>query len=192
LNFSRGYHFEVGARFSSPGMGVAGRVDGFGKDAKDEIRSSYGTSIGLSLRGEMLVSDDCYCEIDEGTVDQWGIPVLKFHWKWSEQEINQVAHGLEWGKKIIEAMGGIVNNPDRTAEEAIEAGGQIIHEVGTTRMGDDPATSVCNQWGQTWDVENLYVMDGGVFASNPHKNCTITILTLAMRNASRLAEQLTA
>jgi choline dehydrogenase-like flavoprotein len=192
LNFSRGYHFEVGARFSSPGMGVAGRVDGFGKQAKDEIRSSYGTSIGLSLRGEMLVSDDCYCEIDEETVDQWGIPVLKFHWKWSEQEINQVAHGLEWGKKIIEAMGGIVNNPDRTAEEAIEAGGQIIHEVGTTRMGDDPANSVCNKWGQTWDVENLYVMDGGVFVSNPHKNCTITILTLAMRNASRLAEQLTA
>ena len=29
-------------------------------------------------------------------------------------------------------------------------------------MGDDPSTSVCNQWGQTWDVDNLYVMDGGV------------------------------
>ena len=192
LNFSRGYHFEVGARFGSPGMGIAGSADGYGKDTKDEIRSNYGTNIGLSLRGEMLVSDDCYCEIDEDTTDQWGIPVLKFHWKWSDQEINQVAHGLEWGRKIIEAMGGIVNNPDRTAEEAIEEGGQIIHEVGTTRMGDDPATSVCNQWGQTWDVDNLYVMDGGVFTTNPHKNCTLTILTLAMRNASRLAKQLSA
>jgi choline dehydrogenase-like flavoprotein len=57
-------------------------------------------------------------------------------------------------------------------------------------MGDDPGTSVTNKWGQTWDVENLYVMDGGVFASNPHKNCTITILTLAMKNSTKLAEKM--
>jgi|TARA_B110000285_G_scaffold127375_1_gene143506 choline dehydrogenase-like flavoprotein len=192
LNFTRGYHFEVGGGFSSPGMGVASRVDGYGKRAKDEVRDLYGTGIGLSLRGEMVQSDNCYCEIDEEVKDKWGIPVLKFHWKWSEQELNQVAHGLEWGKKIIEAMGGIVNNPDATPQQAIKAGGQIIHEVGTTRMGDNPATSVVNQWGQCWDVDNLYVMDGGVFTSNPHKNCTLTILTLAMRNATHLAEQMTA
>jgi choline dehydrogenase-like flavoprotein len=192
LDFTRGYHFEVGGGFGSPGMGVASRVDGYGKQAKDEVRDLFGTSIGLSLRGEMVQSEDCYCEIDEEVKDKWGIPVLKFHWKWSEQELNQVAHGLEWGKKIIEAMGGIVNNPDATPEQAIKAGGQIIHEVGTTRMGDNPATSVVNQWGQCWDVDNLYVMDGGVFTSNPHKNCTLTILTLAMRNATHLAEQMTA
>ena len=192
LDFTRGYHFEVGGGFNSPGMGVASRVDGYGKRAKDEVRDLYGTGINLALRGEMVQSDNCYCEIDEDVKDKWGIPVLKFHWQWSEQELNQVAHGLEWGKKIIEAMGGIVNNPDATPEQAIKAGGQIIHEVGTTRMGDNPATSVVNQWGQCWDVDNLYVMDGGVFTSNPHKNCTLTILTLAMRNATHLAEQMTA
>ena len=192
LNFTRGYHFEIGGGFGSPGMGVASRVDGYGKRAKDEVRDLYGTGIGLSLRGEMVQSDNCYCEIDEEVKDKWGIPVLKFHWQWSEQELNQVAHGLEWGKKIIEAMGGIVNNPDVTPQQAIKAGGQIIHEVGTTRMGDNPATSVVNQWGQCWDVDNLYIMDGGVFTSNPHKNCTLTILTLAMRNATHLAEQMTA
>jgi choline dehydrogenase-like flavoprotein len=192
LDFTRGYHFEVGGGFGSPGMGIASRVDGYGKRAKDEVRDLYGTSIGLSLRGEMVQSDNCYCEIDEEVKDKWGIPVLKFHWEWSEQELNQVAHGLKWGKKIIEAMGGIVNDPDATPEQAIKAGGQIIHEVGTTRMGDNPATSVVNQWGQCWDVDNLYVMDGGVFTSNPHKNCTLTILTLAMRNATHLAEQMTA
>ena len=192
LDFTRGYHFEVGGGFGSPGMGVASRVDGYGKQAKDEVRDLFGTGIGLSLRGEMVQSENCYCEIDEEVKDKWGIPVLKFHWKWSEQELNQVAHGLEWGKKIIEAMGGIVNNPGATPEQAIKAGGQIIHEVGTTRMGDNPATSVVNQWGQCWDVDNLYVMDGGVFTSNPHKNCTLTILTLAMRNATHLAEEMTA
>jgi len=192
LNFTRGYHFEVGGGFSAPGMGVGNRIDGFGAAAKDEVRSNFGSRINLALRGEMLPSDDCYCEIDPEVNDKWGIPVLKFHWKWSEQELNQVAHGLEWGGKLIKAMGGQLTNPDQTAEQAIKAGGQIIHEVGTARMGDEAATSVVNEWGQSWDVNNLFLMDGSVFASNPHKNCTITILTLAMRNAARLAQQINA
>src|SRR5690606_41425678 len=77
-------------------------------------------------------------------------------------------------------------------EEAIARGGEIIHEVGTTRMGESPRDSVTNQWGQTWDCPNLFGMDGGVFASNPHKNCTLTIMTLAMRNSAWLAGQLKA
>ena len=190
VKFKRGYHLEIGGGFGEPGMGVGGDVDGYGKTAKQAVRDNYGSNIGFALRGEMVVSDNCYCEIDPDVKDKWGIPVLKFHWKWSEEELNQTAHGLEWGEKLSKAMGGVVTSPKRTPEEAILAGGQIIHEVGTTRMGDDPATSVTNKWGQTWDVENLYVMDGGVFASNPHKNCTITILTLAMKNSTRLAEKM--
>ncbi|MEM7001528.1 MAG: GMC family oxidoreductase, partial [Pseudomonadota bacterium] len=85
---------------------------------------------------------------------------------------------------------GSIVGPAQTPQELIKAGGQIIHEVGTTRMGSNARTSVTNQWGQTWDVPNLYVMDGGVFTSNPHKNCTLTIMTLAMRNADHLAQQL--
>lgn len=190
VNFKRGYHLEIGGGFGEPGMSIASGVDGYGKAAKDEVRGNYGSNISFALRGEMVRSDDCYCEIDPDVKDKWGIPVLKFHWKWSIEELNQIAHGLEWGEKIIKAMGGVVTSEKRTPEEAILEGGQIIHEVGTTRMGDDPATSVTNKWGQTWDVDNLYIMDGGIFASNPHKNCTITILTLAMKNATKLAEKI--
>ena len=190
VNFKRGYHFEVGGGFKAPGMGVGSNVNGYGRTAKQAVRDNYGSNIGFALRGEMVISDDCYCEIDRQVKDKWGIPVLKFHWKWSDEEIKQAEHGLEWAAKIIEAMGGVVTSPKRTGEEAILAGGQIIHEVGTTRMGDDPQTSVTNKWGQTWDVDNLYIMDGGVFASNPHKNCTITILTLAMKNATKLVEEI--
>ena len=190
VKFKRGYHLEIDGGFGEPNMGIGGSIDGYGTAAKQAARDNYGSNINLSLRGEMVVNDDCFCEIDTDVKDKWGIPVLKFHWKWSEEELNQVAHGQEWGAKIIEAMGGYVMSPKRTPEEAILAGGQIIHEVGTTRMGDDPKTSVTNKWGQTWDVDNLYIMDGGVFASNPHKNCTITILTLAMKNSTKLAEEL--
>ena len=92
-------------------------------------------------------------------------------------------------KDILGVMGASVDKlPD--PEDAIKEGGEIIHEVGTTRMGASPEDSVTNHYGQTWDCDNLFVMDGGVFASNPHKNCTLTIMTLAMRNASWLAGQL--
>ncbi len=190
VKFKRGYHFEIGGGFGAPSMSLASNVDGYGKSAKEAVRHDYGSNISFALRGEMVASPDCYCEIDPDVKDKWGIPVLKFYWKWSEQELNQIAHGLEWGEKIIKAMGGVVTSAKRSAEQAILEGGEIIHEVGTTRMGDDAKTSVTNKWGQTWDVDNLYIMDGGIFASNPHKNCTITILTLAMKNATRLAEKI--
>jgi choline dehydrogenase-like flavoprotein len=62
--------------------------------------------------------------------------------------------------------------------------------VGTARMGDDPTLSVTNQYGQCWDADNLFLMDGSVFASEAHKNPTLTILMLAMRNSEYLAQQL--
>ena len=137
----------------------------------------------------MLPNEHCYMEIDDEVKDKWGIPVAKFHWKWSEQELNQVAHGLQTAKAILTTIGASISSLP-SPEKAIKKGGEIIHEVGTTRMGASPSDSVTNQYGQTWDCENLFVMDGGVFASNPHKNCTLTIMTLAMRNATWLAGQI--
>ncbi|NCP65155.1 MAG: GMC family oxidoreductase [Paraglaciecola sp.] len=189
LDFPRGYHFEIGGGFNQPGAWVGGYFQGYGQDLMEEAKSHYGAYVGLSLRGEMLPNDDCYMEIDEHVKDKWGIPVAKFHWKWSEHELKQVAHGLKTAKQILTTMGAEVGELP-PPEKAILKGGQIIHEVGTTRMGSSPLDSVTNQWGQTWDCPNLFVMDGGVFASNPHKNCTLTIMTLAMRNASWLAQQL--
>ncbi|XOV82752.1 MAG: GMC family oxidoreductase [bacterium] len=187
LNFARGYHFELGGGFGAPGMGIGQLARGYGATLRASVQKGYGSTIGLALRGEMLPNSDCYMEIDKQVVDQWGIPVPKFHWRWSEQELNQVAHGQKTAHQIIKTMGGEVYEPDLTPDEALKKGGEIIHEVGTTRMGADPKSSVTNQWGQSWDVPNLFVMDGGVFASNPHKNCTLTLMTLAMRNADHLS-----
>ena len=78
----------------------------------------------------------------------------------------------------------------RPPEEAIAAGGVIIHEVGTARMGDDPDTSVVNEFGQTWDVGNLYLTDGSVFVSKAHKNPTLTILALSWRSTENLIERM--
>jgi len=191
LDFPRGYHFELGGRFSEPGAYLGHGLSGYGKSLRQQVQQNYGAYVTFALRGEMLPNEHCYMDIDPSVTDKWGIPVARFHWRWSEHELNQVAHGLATAKTILQTMGATVGELPKP-EDAILKGGQIIHEVGTTRMGASAADSVTNQWGQSWDCPNLFVMDGGVFASNPHKNCTLTILTLAMRNSDYLAQQLKA
>lgn len=191
LDFPRGYHLELGGRFSEPGAGFGGKLQGFGADLRNQVEQNYGSYVGFALRGEMVPNEHCYMDIDPEVKDKWGIPVARFHWQWSEHELKQVAHGLRTIKAILETMGATVGELPKP-EDAILKGGEIIHEVGSTRMGSDPKQSVTNQWGQSWDCPNLFVMDGGVFASNPHKNCTLTIMTLAMRNSDYLAKQLKA
>jgi choline dehydrogenase-like flavoprotein len=137
----------------------------------------------------MVPNDDCYCEIDSEVHDKWGIPVLKFHWKWGEQERRQAAHMRSTFKAVVERLGGKVVRESPSEDELLAPGGATNHEVGTTRMGATAKDSVVNQFGQSWSIKNLFVMDGGVFASNSDKNPTLTILALSWRSSAYLAEE---
>ena len=164
--------------------------DGYGASLKEDARRYYGASVSLTVRGEMIPNADSYCEIDPEVKDKFGIPVLRFHWKWSDHEYRQIAHGIQTAKEIIERLGGRVMTPELPPEHAIADGGWIIHEVGTTRMGSSAADSVTDSFGKTWDVDNLVIADGGVFTSNAHKNPTLTIMALAWRSMDHLAERM--
>lgn len=196
LGFARGYHVEYGGGKGMPGPGIFGGLENFtdgayGKRFKEEARRFYGSFVWFDGRGEMIPNEDSYCELDPDVVDQWGIPVLRFHWKWSEHETRQALHMVQTFAQIIDAMGGkVVGTVPTEGARAIAAGGQIIHEVGTCRMGDDPRTSVLNQWGQSWEVKNLFVADGASFVSNADKNPTLSIMALAWRTSDYLVEQL--
>ena len=195
LGFARGYHIEFGGGRRAPGMeNPAPEVltgGSYGKKYKEDARRYYGSFIGFAGRGEMIPNDDSYCEIDPQKKDKWGIPVLRFYWKWSDHETRQAAHMQKTFGEIIEAMGGRVSRPPQLdGAKAIMAGGTIIHEVGTTCLGAEAKNSVLNQWCQAWEVPNLFVMDGGPFVSNADKNPTLTIMALAMRSSSWLAEEL--
>ena len=192
LDFPRGYHIELGGgQRSAPGFGFMGGIQrfngvgGYGKSLKDDYRRFYGATVNFAGRGEMIPNDDTYCEIDPNVVDTYGIPVLRFHAQFSEHEVNQAKHMQETFREIIHEMGGTPLSPMPTREAAygLEPVGRIIHEVGTTRMGNDPQTSVLNANCQAHDVKNLFVADAGPFVSNAHKNCTWTILALAMRTS---------
>jgi choline dehydrogenase-like flavoprotein len=196
LDFPRGYHIEINGGRDVPGYGFMGGIEryppggGYGPELKDDYRRYYGSQIGFSGRGEMVPNDDSYCELDPGVVDQWGIPVLRFHWKWTDHEYRQVKHMQETFRALIEEMGGTPRSPMPGPERGygIADGGRIIHELGVTRMGDDPGRSVVNRWSQAHDVQNLFVADGGPFVSQADKNPTWTILALAWRTADRIVE----
>jgi choline dehydrogenase-like flavoprotein len=200
LDFPRGYHIEIGGGRRMPGYGFGGGTPylpgsnggGYGKALKDDYRKFYGAAVGFAGRGEMVSSEDCYCEIDPNTVDKWGIPVLRFHWKWSEHELNQAKHMQETFREIIHAMGGtpLGTMPGRDRDYGLEAGGRIIHEAGCTRMGKDPRTSVLNEWCQAHEARNVVVCDAGPFVSNAHKNCTWTIMALSWRTSQHLADEM--
>jgi choline dehydrogenase-like flavoprotein len=196
LGFARGYHIEFGGGRRLPGMGTAGGLEwltggSYGKKFKEDARRYYGSFVGFAGRGDMIPNEDSFCELDPAVKDKWGIPVLRFHWKWSEHEIRQAAHMQQTFADIISAMGGRMRRtPEKDGAKAIANGGVIIHEVGGAIMGADAAKSVTNQWSQTWDVPNLFLTDGAPFCSNADKNPTLTIMAQAWRAADRIVAEL--
>jgi choline dehydrogenase-like flavoprotein len=196
LDFPRGYHIEVWGGLGMPGYGFMGGIHrypgsgGYGEALKEDYRRFYGATVGFSGRGEMIPNENSYCELDPEVVDRFGIPVLRFHWQFTDHEYNQVRHMHETFRGIIDEMGGEVWSPMPTRERGygIATGGTIIHELGGTRMGDDPSSSVVDGYCRAHDVPNLFVADGGPFVSQADKNPTWTILALSMRTADRIVE----
>jgi choline dehydrogenase-like flavoprotein len=195
-DFLRGYHIEMYGGRGMPGVGefdgVCEDFEGYGLTLKHTCRSMYGTYIGLEGRGEMIPNSQSYCDIDPVTIDQWGIPVLRFHWQWSDNEIKMAKDMQETFRSIVEAAGGIYTtkaSPDAPRPYGIADGGVIIHELGTARMGVNPKTSVLNKYCQAHDVKNLFVADAAPFVTNPDKNPTLTIMALSWRTSDYLLDQ---
>ena len=194
LDFPRGYHVEFGGTRTMPG-GRSPLADDLARGAygtryKEMARRYYGSMVGYTCRGEMIPNENSFAELDPEVKDRWGVPVLRWHWKWSENELRMADHAAKTFGAIIEAMGGTVRaRQGATGRNGIDPGGKVIHEVGGALMGADPKKSVCNGQSQTWDVKNLFLCDGAPFASNADKNPTLTIMALAWRAADYLIEQ---
>ncbi|MFC5865092.1 GMC oxidoreductase [Acidicapsa dinghuensis] len=194
--FLRGYHIEFGGGRGMPGVaefdGVCDQHEGYGVSLKQRCRSDYGTYIGFSGRGEMIPNANSFCEIDPNVVDKWGIPVLRFHFAWSENEIKMAKDMQETFQSIVEAAGGTFYGDLRAGGKSpygISEGGTIVHELGTVRMGNDPKTSVLNKNCQAHDVRNVFVTDGASFVTGPEKNPTLTIMALSWKASEYLIEQ---
>jgi choline dehydrogenase-like flavoprotein len=194
-DFLRGYHIEPGGGRFMPVMGdfddACDRFEGYGGALKKNCKSTYGTTIGLEGLGEMIPNKGTYCELDSST-DEWGIPVLRFHWKAGENEIKMAKDMQETFRAILEASGGTYlteSLADGANPYGIYDGGVAIHESGTIRMGNHPKTSALNKYNQSHEVKNLFVTDAAAFVTSPDKNPTLTILALSWRASEYLLEE---
>ncbi len=209
LDFPRGYHLEFWGGMGMPSYGFGFGMEGlrhyildemgkpspnggYGAGLKRDIRKIYGSTIGVAGRGESVPQYDNYCEIDPHTVDEWGIPVLRFNYNWTDYEVKQAKHMQDTFEELLTSVGGelLGSKPGPESKYGLEAPGRIIHEVGTTRMGNDPRTSVLNKYAQAHECDNLFVVDGGPFVSQADKNPTWTILALSWRTSDYIIDQL--
>ncbi|TXN34305.1 GMC family oxidoreductase [Flagellimonas hymeniacidonis] len=203
LDFPRGYHIEIWGGMGMPGYGFGFnanefnkffgvKVGGYGNTLREDVKKYYGSVLGFSGRGESIPQKSNYCEIDNTKVDEFGIPVLKFNYQWTDHEVKQVKHMHDTFEEILHNIGAepLGDKPGKEVDYGILAPGKIIHEVGTTRMGDNKKTSVVNKYQQLHDTKNVFIVDAGPFVSQADKNPTWTILALSWRTSDYIVEQL--
>jgi len=181
--FIRGYGFEGGAGHSIFPAGTD--APGFGAGFKKRVREYAGAFIGLGGFGEVLARYENYVDLDPQVKDGWGIPSLRFHYQFSDNEKKMCEDMSTTAKEMLEAAGIEIIGVDKT----VLTEGWSIHELGTARMGTDPKTSVLNQFQQSHDVKNLFVVDGSSHVSASCQNPTWTIMSLAWRSCEYLADQ---
>ena len=180
-DYIRGFGFQGGGstsfRMNAPGYGQA-----FKKGVLDPV-----TSVTLAGFGEALPRFDNFIALDPGVVDIFGIPVLRINMSWGENDKKMIPDMAVTAAEMMEAAGAKKIQPFTFANRVPGFG---IHEMGTARMGSDSKTSVLNQYLQTHDISNLYVMDASSFVSGGCQNPTLTIMALAVRGCDYLMEEM--
>ena len=178
--FLRGYGFQGGG-----GAEFNWKAPGFGEAFKKAINDPV-VSIGLGGFGECLARWDNYVEINPNVVDTYGIPVLNFHMNYSENEYAMLQDMAESAAEMLEAAGA----KDVRRNIRADGPGWAIHEVGIARMGDNPKASVLNQFQQSHDVKNVFVLDGAGFTSTACQNPTLTIMALCVRSCDHMMQEM--
>ncbi len=183
-SFIRGYGFEGGSgtEMFPPN---AHDTPGFGAAYKKRVRDYAGAFISMGGFGEVLSRYENQVELDPAAKDRWGIPVLRFNYRFGDNEKKMCQDMVETAQEMFERAGFEIVNVDRT----VLTEGWSIHELGTARMGADKTTSVLNQFQQSHDVRNLFVVDGSSHVSASCQNPTWTIMALAWRSCDYLVSE---
>ena len=160
--------------------GEAGIEDSWGANLHKVVERRLGHSVVWGIIGEDLPEASNRVEIDPDLTDSDGIPAPKLVYKVSENSERLLRFHVDRCVEAVKAAGAI---------ETV-----IVHQMpdtgwhlrGTCKMGDDPKTSVVNQWGRTHDVPNLYIFDASAFPTSGGVNPTATIMSVSLRQTRRL------
>ena len=181
--FIRGYSVYVGGGCGEfPGH--YSQLEGFGVEFKRNIKRYYPSPVGALIQVPSLPSPTNYVDIDPEKKDIFGIPQLRFHFVWGENELLMWEHAKKMMIDFFKAADGVMWGADSEPNRP----GTSLHETGVCRMGSDPKTSVTNKWGQAHDVPNLYIADASIFPSPTDKTTTMPIVAFTMRGCDYMLE----
>jgi choline dehydrogenase-like flavoprotein len=183
-DFLRGYGFQGGGHRDGWNRGII--QAGFGADFKKALSQPGPWRFSFFGFGECLPNHNNYVEVDKEKLDAWGIPTLKIHCAYGENELALRKDMAVAGAEMLEAVGGKNITPFHRDDPP----GLTIHEMGTARMGHDPKTSVLNSFNQAHEVKNLFVTDGAAMASSSCVNPSLTYMALTARACDYAVSQM--
>ena len=190
--FVNGFQFNCLTGTSAAGEAAAGWVTDtkapWGRDHHAWFEKRFGHMIGVFAIGDDLPNPSNRITIDPKALDRHGLPAAKLSYAPGENDRRMMNFMLD---RLVE-IAGAADAFDYKLTDYRDAEGvyrtPAWHMIGTCRMGDSPETSVVNKWQQSWDVPNLFVVDGSVLTTGGMVNPTPTISALALRAATHIRD----
>ncbi|MGH8596290.1 MAG: GMC family oxidoreductase [Gammaproteobacteria bacterium] len=178
--FAGGYHMETvsvglpfAAAFLDPGA--------WGPEFTGAL-DRYAHMAGLWIVGEDMPQESNRVTLHASEKDQWGLAVPNVHYDDHANDLAMRAHGFQQGSALYEAVGA--------RKTYLTPPYPSTHNLGTCRMSERPADGVVNHFGQAHDISNLFISDGSQYTTGAAANPTLTIVTLAIRQADYIVEQM--
>ncbi|MEJ2089354.1 MAG: GMC family oxidoreductase [Gammaproteobacteria bacterium] len=185
--FVRGYNMQITRGQGPLSTAMAGYVNGtipWGPGHHEAFARRFDHVASIGILCEDLPEEHNTVTLDPELTDSDGIPAPKITYRYSENSLKMLEHGLARGEEVMHAAG---------AREVTSGGPMPVsgwHLLGTARMGNDPETSVVNGWGRSHDVKNLFIVDGSIFVTGGGVNPTSTIQALALYVADTMKKNL--
>jgi choline dehydrogenase-like flavoprotein len=176
--FAGGYELET-LSLGVPFMAAFLNPGGWGADFADYM-DNYVNMAGLWIVGEDMPRTTNRVTLNTDVKDKYGNPVPNVHFDDHANDIAMREHAYSVGQRIYAAAGAVKSF--RTPPYP------STHNLGTCRMGTNASDSVCNAYGQTHDIPNLFISDGSQFTTGGAENPTLTIVTLAIRQSEYIAK----
>ena len=142
--------------------------------------------VGSQCMGETIPKETNYIKLDKNKKDEWGMPLVNFSVAYDDNDQKMIKDFIEQFTDMYERAGFT----DIKTSDSKQAPGLDIHEMGGVRMGQDPKTSLLNEWNQLHACKNVFVTDGACMTSTSTQNPSLTYMALTARAANYAIGQL--
>ena len=179
--FVGGYEMET-LSLGLPFMAAFLDPGGWGREFTTAL-DGYENMAGMWLVGEDMPQESNRITLSKTAKDKWGLPVPNVNFTDHPNDLAMRKHAYKQGQAVYDAVGATKTFPTPPYPST--------HNLGTNRMSDKPKDGVVNKWGRAHDIRNLFISDGSQFTTGASENPTLTIVSLAIRQAEYIASEMT-